>query len=261
VRHDVRERRSERACGRSSRERAPDVVGGADRAHPGDAEPVEQADRDDAAEEPDRRGELECGIRPRPEESAAGARATARGPTCRSARPTVAPCENPSKLVSRSSRTGAGASPGTKSSFVTAASGTPAERPGRRGGRTTREPRETARSSSRTRRRGLCPRVDAVEAHAHELGGRVGEREHRQRARVLAVDEDQLDPGERDDPERRRPPAEPRRVGQRRGAPRRRSRGSRSRRRTGRSRRHGLNALNTFPKSTLAATNPTQKTT
>ena len=56
------------------------------------------------------------------------------------------------------------------------------------------------------------PRLGAIDAHADDLRRRVGQDHHRQGARVGLVRVRQLDPRERQDPERRRPAPEPVRI-------------------------------------------------
>ena len=93
-----------------------------------------------------------------------------------------------------------------------------------------------------------------------QLDRRVEQREHGQRARVVAVDVDELDPGEDEDPDGRGPAPEPRRVGDRlRAGGRRAHAPGDPRRRRGPVARHGLKAAKTSPKKTLRNGTPTQK--
>ena len=61
------------------------------------------------------------------------------------------------------------------------------------------------------------PRLDAVEAHAHERDHEVEQREDRQRLRLAPLRPAQLDDAEEEDPGRRRPPAQARGVLERLG--------------------------------------------
>ena len=65
--------------------------------------------------------------------------------------------------------------------------------------------------------RAVAPRRDSVDAHADQLHDGVGEREDRQRPRVIALDVAQLHPDEGEDPQRRGPTAQALRVGKRLG--------------------------------------------
>jgi hypothetical protein len=69
----------------------------------------------------------------------------------------------------------------------------------------------------RERVRPVGPGVDAVQAHAHELNRRIGQREDGQRRGIVAARVDELEPGKAQDPHCRRPAPEARRVPHRLG--------------------------------------------